>query len=77
MFTCSFKHEEAKTDGSCNSDGDNASLSRAEPNVVFLEDCSFDAPFFANPTTVEFQIKAPGQQIVITCKIQDKPLTKD
>jgi hypothetical protein len=63
--TCFLSTGDEKPEGKGNSDGDNANRSRAEP-VTFRLDCSLDDPGFKTGVTAEFQINAPGQQIVIT-----------
>ena len=64
-LTCFRNAGDDKPDGKGSSDGDNANLSKADPDI-FLFDCSLEDPGFDTFVTAEFHISAPGQHIVIT-----------
>jgi hypothetical protein len=63
--TCFLSRGDVKPEGTGSSDGANANLSRAEPDIFRL-DCSLDDPGLETVVTAEFHINAPGQHIVIT-----------
>lgn len=64
-LTCLLSTGDVNPEGKGSSDGDIANISRAEPDKSRL-DWSPDDPGFETFATAEFQINAPGQQIVIT-----------